>query len=111
MTINQKTAIRINQDFKEKYNQLWRKNCLLKENEKRLEKLKPLEEIFIKVCNTVHNLSWFFYNDLKKQDAYYSYCLKIACKVYSDGFKSEYQLKKMIKQEIKKDIEIRKQSI
>lgn len=25
MTINQKTAIRINQDFKEKYNQLWRK--------------------------------------------------------------------------------------
>ena len=32
MTINQKTAIRINQDFKEKYNQLWRKNCLLREN-------------------------------------------------------------------------------
>lgn len=29
MTINQKTAIRINQDFKEKYNQLWRKFSLI----------------------------------------------------------------------------------
>lgn len=65
-----------------------------KRKRKKIRKVKTTRRIFIKVCNTVHNLSWFFYNDLKKQDTYYSYCLKIACKVYSDGFKSEYQLKK-----------------
>ncbi|HEF5923240.1 hypothetical protein ACNGH1_09005 [Campylobacter coli] len=50
MTINQKTAIRINQDFKEKYNQLWRKNCLLRENEKRLEnKRKKMFSLILNV--------------------------------------------------------------
>ncbi|MEH0255411.1 hypothetical protein V6727_09135 [Campylobacter coli] len=105
MKINKKTVQRINQDFKNLSCEIWKRDYLLKTHEKKLTIFKPVDYIFTKVFDCVHNLNWIFSYHLKKNNEYENYCLKVACKVFASGAESDYWIRKEIKRIVKNDIE------
>lgn len=101
MKFNKKTCKRINQDFKNLNEKNQKLKSLNTQYLKRLDSLSDLEYVSKKIRDAISNLNYKLFWSLKNQNTLDDFCLKTACKIFAIGYKNDYELRNLIKIELK----------